>query len=134
MVSEGAMRAILVREPGDETVLALGDAPRPPLGSADVRIRVRATALNRADLLQRQGMYPPPPGASPILGLECAGEVTEVGPDARGFQSGQRVMELLAGGGYAEEVTVHHGSVLPVPDDMKDEEAGAWPEVFLSSF
>ena len=128
------MRAILVREPGDEPVLTLGDAPAPPLEPADVRIRVRATSVNRADLLQRQGMYPPPPGASSILGLECAGEVAEVGPEAHGFRPGQRVMALLAGGGYAEEVCVHHGSVLPVPDDMSDDEAGAWPEVFLTAF
>ena len=109
------MRAILIREPGDETVLTLGDVPAPPLGPADVRIRVRATAVNRADLLQRQGFYPPPPGASTILGLECAGEVAEVGPEVRGFRPGERVMALLAGGGYAEEVVVHHGSVLPGP-------------------
>jgi putative PIG3 family NAD(P)H quinone oxidoreductase len=128
------MRAIVIREPGDESVLTLGDAPAPALGPADLRIRVRATAVNRADLLQRQGMYPPPPGASPILGLECAGEVVEVGPEARGFQVGQRAMALLAGGGYAEEVCVHHGSALPVPDAMSDEEAGAFPEVFLTAF
>src|SRR6516162_7750723 len=109
------MRAIVVREPGDETVLRLGDVPRPELGPADVRIRVTATAVNRADLLQRQGLYPPPPGASDVLGLECAGTVVEVGPEASGFRVGDRVMALLAGGGYAEEVTVHHGSVLPVP-------------------
>jgi len=128
------MRAIVIREPGDESVLTLGDAPAPALGPADLRIRVRATAVNRADLLQRQGMYPPPPGASPILGLECAGEVVEVGPEARGFQVGQRAMALLAGGGYAEEVCVHHGSALPVPDAMSDEEAAAFPEVFLTAF
>ena len=128
------MRAILVREPGDESALQLGDAPAPTLGPADVRIRVRATAVNRADLLQRQGMYPPPPGASPILGLECAGEVAEVGSQARGVRAGRRVMALLAGGGYAEEVCVHHGSVLPVPDGMSDEEAGAFPEVFFTAF
>lgn len=128
------MRAIVIREPGDESVLTMGEAPPPELGPADVRIRVRATAVNRADLLQRQGFYPPPKGASPILGLECAGEVAELGPEARGFRVGQRVMALLAGGGYAEEVTVHHGSVLPVPDGMSDEEAGAFPEVFLTAF
>src|SRR5439155_804560 len=89
---------------------------------------------NRADLLQRQGLYPPPPGASPILGLECAGEVVEVGPEARGFRPGQRVMALLPGGGYAEEAVVHHGSALPVPETMSDEEAGAFPEVFLTAF
>src|SRR6476661_10321980 len=110
MVSGGPMRAILVREPGDETVLALGDAPAPPLEPADVRIRVRATAVNRADLLQRQGLYPPPPGASPILGLECAGDVLEIGAAVRGFAAGERVMALLAGGGYAEEAVVDHGS------------------------
>jgi tumor protein p53-inducible protein 3 len=128
------MRAILVHEPGDERVLQLGEAPSPTLGPEDVRIRVRATAVNRADLLQRQGMYPPPPGASPIIGLECAGEVLELGPEASGVRVGQRVMALLAGGGYAEEVAVHHGSVLPVPDAMTDEEAGAFPEVFLTAF
>jgi putative PIG3 family NAD(P)H quinone oxidoreductase len=128
------MRAILVREPGDETVLALGDAPDPIPGPADLLIRVRTTAVNRADLLQRQGFYPPPPGASDILGLECAGEVIAVGPEARGFRAGQRVMALLAGGGYAEQVAVHYGSALPVPDGMSDEEAGAFPEVFLTAF
>jgi putative PIG3 family NAD(P)H quinone oxidoreductase len=128
------MRAILVREPGDESVLTLGEAPAPVLGPADLRIRVRATAVNRADLMQRQGFYPPPPGASPILGMECAGEVIEVGPEAAGFRVGQRAMALLAGGGYAEEVCVDHGSALPVPDCMSDEEAGAFPEVFFTAF
>jgi putative PIG3 family NAD(P)H quinone oxidoreductase len=128
------MQAILVREPGDERVLVWAEAPTPALGPADVRIRVRATAVNRADLLQRQGLYPPPPGASPILGLECAGVVTEVGPESRGIRAGQRVMALLSGGGYAEEAVVHHGSVLPVPDTLSDDEAGAFPEVFLTAF
>ncbi len=128
------MRAILVREPGDESVLVPGDAPQPILGPTEVRIRVRATAVNRADLLQRQGFYPPPPGASPILGLECAGEVTEIGAEVIEPRLGTRVMALLAGGGYAEEVVVHHGSTLPVPAGMTDEEAGAFPEVFLTAF
>src|SRR5206468_11504487 len=116
------VRAIVIREPGEESVLRMGEAPSPALGPADLRIRVRTTAVNRADLLQRQGLYPPPPGASPILGLECAGEVVEVGPEARGFEPGQRVMALLSGGGYAEEAVVHHGSALPVPETMIDEE------------
>src|SRR5436853_7858430 len=127
MLSGGAMRAILVREPGDERVLVVGDAPRPPLGAADVRIRVRTAGVNRADLVQGQGLCPPPPGASPILGLECAGEVAEVGTQVRGFEVGQRVMALLPGGGYAEEAVVDQGSVLPVPAGMSDEEAGAFP-------
>jgi putative PIG3 family NAD(P)H quinone oxidoreductase len=128
------MRAILVREPGDERMLVLGEAPSPSLGPSDVRIRVRATAVNRADLLQRQGFYPPPPGASAILGLECAGEVAEVGTKVSGVKVGDRVMALLAGGGYAEEAVVDHGSVIPVPTGLSDDEAGAFPEVFLTAF
>jgi putative PIG3 family NAD(P)H quinone oxidoreductase len=128
------MRAIVVREPGDESVLVLGDVPEPAMGPADVRIRVRATAVNRADLLQRQGFYPPPPGASPVLGLECAGEVVDVGRDVHDVRRGERVMALLAGGGYAEEVVVDQGSVLSVPPAMSDEEAGGFPEAFLTAF
>ncbi|MBV9187697.1 MAG: NAD(P)H-quinone oxidoreductase [Acidobacteria bacterium] len=99
-----------------------------------LRIRVRATAVNRADLLQREGRYAPPPGASPILGLECAGEVIEIGADVRGWNVGDRAMALLAGGGYAEEVVVHHGSAMHVPDVLSDIEAGAMPEVFLTAY
>src|SRR5437879_12293334 len=127
------MRAIVIREPGDESVLQMGEAPSPVLGPADLRIRVRATAVNRADLLQRQGLYPPPPGASPVLGLECAGEVSEVGADVRSFTAGQRVMALLAGGGYAEEAVVDQGSVLSVPDVMTMAAAGGFREVVLTS-
>ncbi|MFN8640654.1 MAG: NAD(P)H-quinone oxidoreductase [Candidatus Binatia bacterium] len=128
------MRAIVFDQPGDESVLRIGDVPSPPLAPTDLRIRVRATAVNRADLLQRQGMYPPPPGASPVLGLECAGEIAEVGRAVRGWTVGERVMALLAGGGYAEEVVVDAGSVLRVPSAISDDEAGAFPEVFLTAF
>ena len=128
------MRAIVFDQPGDESVLRLGDAPAPALGAHDVRIRVRATAVNRADLLQRQGMYPPPPGASPLLGLECGGEIAEVGAAVRGWTVGDRAMALLAGGGYAEEAVVDAGSVLHVPAALSDDEAGAFPEVFLTAF
>src|SRR5215813_7904590 len=127
------MRAIVVREPGDERVLVLGEVASPPLGETDDRIRVRATAVNRADLLQRQGFYPPPPGASPILGLECAGLVSEVGSAVRGWRIGDRAMALLPGGGYAEEVAVHAGSAMHVPPALSDEEAAALPEVFLTA-
>jgi len=128
------MRAIVFDQPGDESVLHLADVPSPPLGPQDLRIRVFATAVNRADLMQRQGFYPPPPGASPILGLECAGEVIEVGAEVSGWKRGDRAMALLAGGGYAEEAVVHHGSAMHVPDASSYEEAGALPEVFLTSF
>ena len=119
------MRAIITTRPGNEDVLRIADVPAPTLGANDVRIAVRATAVNRADLLQREGHYPPPPGASEILGLECAGVLAE---------SGERVMALLPGGGYAEEVVVHAGSVMRVPDALSDVEAAAIPEVFLTAF
>lgn len=128
------MKAVVCERPGGEEVLRIAEVPPPELGPDDLRIRVFATSVNRADLLQRQGLYPPPPGASPILGLECAGEVVEVGANVRGWNVGDRAMALLAGGGYAEEAVVHHGSVLPVPPCLSWEEAGAFPEVFLTAF
>lgn len=128
------MRAILFDKPGDESVLYVGEAAAPLLGAEELRIRVAACAVNRADLVQRQGGYPAPPGASQILGLECAGVVTEVGASVRGFALGERVMALLAGGGYAEEVVVHAGSAMKVPPALSLEEAAAIPEVFLTVF
>ena len=128
------MRAIVFDQPGDESVLHLGDVPSPPLGPGEIRLRVRATAVNRADLLQRQGLYPPPPGASTVLGLECAGRVVEVGESVSGWGIGDRAMALLPGGGYAEEVVVHAASAMRVPETLSDEEAGAFPEVFLTAF
>ena len=128
------MRGIVFDRPGDESVLHLGDVPSPSMGPDELRLRVSATAVNRADLLQRQGLYPPPPGASKILGLECAGEVVEVGALATGWKRGDRAMALLAGGGYAEEAVVHAGSAMHVPQALSDVEAGALPEVFLTAF
>ncbi|HSQ00913.1 MAG TPA: NAD(P)H-quinone oxidoreductase [Candidatus Dormibacteraeota bacterium] len=128
------MRAIVFDQPGDESVLHIGEVPAPALGANDVRIRVRATAVNRADLLQRQGFYPPPAGASAILGLECGGEIAEVGSAVRGWKVGERAMALLAGGGYAEEVVVDAGAVMRVPAALSDEEGGAFAEVFLTAF
>jgi tumor protein p53-inducible protein 3 len=128
------MKAIVFDAPGPEDVLKMGDVPSPALGPEEIRIRVRATAVNRADLLQRQGLYPPPPGASVILGLECAGEVMEVGARVSGWRVGERAMALLTGGGYAEEAVVHYGSALHVPPALGVEEAGALPEVFLTAF
>jgi putative PIG3 family NAD(P)H quinone oxidoreductase len=128
------MQAIVIQEPGDENVMQIGEAPDPVAGPEDVTIRVRASAVNRADLLQRRGFYPPPPGASEILGLECSGEVEAVGsavPPGR-FAVGDRVMALLAGGGYAQRVVVHHGSVMRVPDALDLVAAGGFPEVYLT--
>ncbi len=128
------MKAILIEKPGDESVLKLGDAPDPVPDPADLLIKVKYAALNRADLMQRQGFYPPPPGASPILGLECAGEVAAVGSAVSGWRVGDRVMALLPGGGYAERVAVDHGSAMHVPAALSDAEAAALPEVFLTAF
>ncbi|HEX7808357.1 MAG TPA: NAD(P)H-quinone oxidoreductase [Thermoanaerobaculia bacterium] len=125
------MRAIVV---DNHRALTLADVPRPELGPNDLRIAVRATAINRADLLQRAGHYPPPPGASTLLGLECAGIVSEVGANVVRWNVGDRVMALLPGGGYAEEVVVHAGSAMPVPEALSLEEAAAIPEVFLTAF
>jgi putative PIG3 family NAD(P)H quinone oxidoreductase len=128
------VRAILFDEPGDPSVMKLGEAPAPELQPGSIRIRVAATSVNRADLLQRQGLYPPPPGESPILGLECAGEVAEVAPGVASWRVGDRAMALLAGGGYAEEVVVPAGCAMRVPERMSLEEAAGVPEVFLTVF
>jgi putative PIG3 family NAD(P)H quinone oxidoreductase len=128
------MRAVLLKSFGDESVLTIGETEPPRLGPDDLRISIAATAVNRADLLQRQGHYPPPPGAPEILGLECAGTVVEVGANVLGWQTGERAMALLPGGGYAEQAVVHAGSAMRVPAEMSDEEAAAIPEVYLTAF
>jgi tumor protein p53-inducible protein 3 len=128
------MKAIIIENPGDESVLKLGVAPDPVPGPADLLIKVKYAALNRADIMQRQGFYPPPPGASPILGLECAGEVAAVGRGAAGWRVGDRAMALLPGGGYAELAIVDYGSAMHVPAALSDAEAAALPEVFLTAF
>ncbi|MDJ0849409.1 MAG: NAD(P)H-quinone oxidoreductase [Myxococcota bacterium] len=128
------MKAIAVEDPGKQARLVVGEAAAPELVPGSLRVRVAATAVNRADLMQAAGLYPPPPGASEILGLECAGEVAEVGEGVSGWQPGDRVMALLPGGGYAEEVVVDAGSALPVPERLSLEQAAAVPEVFLTVF
>jgi putative PIG3 family NAD(P)H quinone oxidoreductase len=128
------MKAVLIEQPGDEEVLQIGDTTSPTPGTGELRIKVAAAGINRADLLQRRGLYPPPPGASPIIGLECSGTVIEVGPGVSGRSTGERVMALLAGGGYAEEVVVPAGCAMAVPPALSDEQAGGTPEVFLTAF
>lgn len=126
------MRAIGVTGKGKDAKLVPIDAPAPEPGPDELRIDVVSTAVNRADLMQRRGLYPPPPGASEILGLECAGVVERVGANVRGFARGERVMALLPGGGYAEQVVVDAGSAMRVPDALPLAHAGAVPEVFLT--
>jgi putative PIG3 family NAD(P)H quinone oxidoreductase len=117
---------------GAEARLRVGEAPDPLPGPGEIGIEVGATAVNRADLLQRRGLYPPPPGASQVLGLECAGTVSSLGPGVEGFEPGERVMALLPGGGYAERATVHAGSVMRIPDGMGFDVAAGIPETFLT--
>ena len=129
------MQAILQDGPGGPETLYLGDAPEPSCGPGEVRIAVHTTAVNRADVLQRSGLYAPPPGTTSILGLEAAGVVLEIGADAASWlRVGQRVMALLPGGGYAEQVVVLSTQVMPIPDELSDEEAAALPEVFLTAY
>jgi putative PIG3 family NAD(P)H quinone oxidoreductase len=127
------MDAVIVREPGGPDRLELGRVPVPTLQPGSVEIDVAACALNRADLLQRRGAYPAPKGASDILGLECAGVVRAVLGDVGPLRVGDRVMALLAGGGYAARAVVPHGQVLPIPRGLSFTEAAAIPEAFLTA-
>jgi putative PIG3 family NAD(P)H quinone oxidoreductase len=128
------MRAVTFDEPGDEGVLRVAEVPAPELGEGEVRIAIAGAGVNRADLLQRRGLYPPPPGAPEIIGLECAGTVTEVGTGVDGLAVGDPVMALLAGGGYATETVAPAVCVMRAPDPLTDCEAAAVPEVFITAF
>lgn len=128
------MKAILMKEFGGTDVLYLGEHPDPVVGEGELLVRVRATALNRADLLQRRGLYPPPEGTPNILGLEMAGDVVEVGPDVTGWSQGDRVCALLPGGGYAEYVSIPAEMAMRLPDSFGYEEGAAIPEVFLTAY
>lgn len=123
------MRAVIASEPGGPDVLTLTELPDPVPGPGEVVVDVVATAVNRADTLQRQGKYPPPPGASDVLGLECSGTVSAVGDGVTEWQVGDAVCALLAGGGYAEKVLVPAGQVMRAPDGVDLVTAGGLPEV-----
>ena len=126
------MKYIEISTPGEPEVLRLAEGPRPEPGAGQVLIRIQAAGVNRPDLLQRQGKYPPPPGASLIPGLEVAGEVIAVGPGTEKPAVGQQVCALLTGGGYAEYAVAEAGLCLPVPRGFTMAEAAALPETFFT--
>jgi tumor protein p53-inducible protein 3 len=126
------MKAVLVEDTTKK--LYIGEADEPIMSDDDLLVHVNATALNRADLLQRRGLYPPPKGASPIIGLEMAGVVEKTGNNITGWKKGDRVFALLPGGGYAERVSIPASMALRIPDHFSFEEAAAIPEVFLTSY
>jgi putative PIG3 family NAD(P)H quinone oxidoreductase len=128
------MQAVVFDQPGDEDVLRVSEVPPPNLREGEVRIAIAGAGVNRADLLQRRGLYPPPPGASEIIGLECAGTLTEVGLGVDDLAVGDRVMALLAGGGYATETVAPSVCVMRTPQNLTDLEAAAVPEVFITAF
>ena len=123
------MRAVVATEPGGPEVLAIRELPDPVPGEGELVIDMAGTAVNRADTLQRRGHYPPPAGASDVLGLECSGTVSAVGAGVDRYAVGDRVCALLAGGGYAEKVLVPAGQVMPAPDGIDLVTAGGLPEV-----
>ncbi|OZM73250.1 NAD(P)H-quinone oxidoreductase [Amycolatopsis antarctica] len=123
------MRAITIREPGGPEVMEWTEVADPVPAAGEVLLEVTAGAVNRADILQRQGNYPPPKGASEILGLECSGTIAELGDGVEGWQVGDEVCALLAGGGYAEKVAVPAGQLLPVPGEVGLLAAAGLPEV-----
>jgi len=124
------MRAVTMSGPGDPSVLGWGEVADPaPPGAGEVLVEVAASAVNGADLLQRRGRYAPPPGASDILGLECSGRVAALGEGVEGWAVGDEVCALLAGGGYAEQVVVPAGQLLPVPVGVSLTDAAGLPEV-----
>lgn len=123
------MRAVIASGAGGPEVLSVGELPDPEPAPGEVVLDVAAAGLNRADLLQRQGFYPPPPGASDVIGMECSGTVAAVGPDVTGWSVGARACALLAGGGYASKVAVPAGQLMPVPAGVDLVTAAALPEV-----
>ncbi|WP_370236560.1 MULTISPECIES: NAD(P)H-quinone oxidoreductase [Henriciella] len=125
------MKAIIAE---DGQPLKVAEVERPAIGDNEVLVKVAAAGLNRADLVQRAGKYPPPPGASPIMGLECSGTVDTVGAKVTKWKPGDKVCALLAGGGYAEYAAIDEGSLLPVPENLSLLEAAALPEAMMTVY
>jgi tumor protein p53-inducible protein 3 len=128
------VKAIVVRRPGGPEQLALEEVPTPVPAGGELLVRVRAAALNRADILQREGNYPPPPGASEILGLDMAGVVEAAGGGCSRFKAGDRVLGLLSGGGYAQYAVLPETLAIPIPKGWEFAQGAAVPEVFLTAF
>lgn len=128
------MRAVLIDEFGGVDVLKLGETARPAPKNDEVLIKVVASSVNRPDLVQREGKYPPPPGDSEILGLEVAGTIEELGSDVSGWQVGDRVMALVGGGGYAEYAVAYACHLMPIPESMSFEEAACVNESYITAF
>lgn len=129
------MKSIVITKPGGPEVLAIEERPVPEPGPGEIRVRVQASALNRADLLQRRGSYPAPPGApADVPGLEYAGEVDAIGQGAGLWAVGNRVMGIVGGGGHAEYVVVHERAAIRIPQNLSVDEAAAVPEAFLTAY
>lgn len=129
------MKAVIITRPGGPEVLEIQERPKPEPGIGQIRVRVRASALNRADLMQREGHYPVPPGVpADMAGMEYAGEVDAVGPSATLWKIGDRVMGIIGGAGHAEYLCVHEREAIPAPKALSWEDAAAIPEVFLTAY
>jgi len=128
------MKAVVLSGFGGLEVLTIGDVERPVPGEGQVLVKVRATSVNRPDIVQREGKYPPPPGDSEILGLEVAGEIEEIGAGVSGWQKGDRVMTLVGGGGYAEYAVAYADHLMEIPESMSFEEAACVCESYITAF
>ena len=128
------MEAILLKKAGSADELYIGETQMPVISPEEILVEVRAAGINRADILQREGHYPPPPGSSQVLGLEVAGKVVEIGSKVSRWKPGDRVFGLLAGGGYAQYAAIHTDMAMPIPETMHYHQAAAIPEVFLTAF
>ncbi|MYI06567.1 MAG: alcohol dehydrogenase catalytic domain-containing protein, partial [Gemmatimonadetes bacterium] len=128
------MKAVVITEFGEPDVLRLERVPAPVPAARELLVRVRASGVNRADLLQRRGLYPPPPGESEVPGLEFAGVVEEIGGAVTRWRAGDRGMGTVGGGGYAEQVVVDERVAVAVPEGMETRVAGAIPEVYMTAY
>jgi tumor protein p53-inducible protein 3 len=128
------MKAILITSPGAAENLVIDEFKKPEANHDEILVKVAATAVNRADILQREGKYPPPKGASPVLGLEMSGEVAALGRNVTKWKTGDQIFGLLPGGGYAEYAVIHQDMALPLPENLDLTEAAAIPEVFLTAY